>query len=135
MTLWHRRTKAQHSTTFYPTKCPINETPKYSSEARRGFFGDLNLHHGIAFDPAGTNTADLVTSEEANSLFLWPNEHIENLKKCQFPCVVDGNSREGRLHMVSYLFELGCHLCLSPLVNVSTAPGFEGPLGWRGYKE
>jgi hypothetical protein len=109
----------------YPSRCAT-----YSNSTRRGFFDQLDLYYGLAFDRKGS-IGDLLTNKSPYSLLNWPTEYIERLKKWNLRGVGSDDIKEKQLHMASYLFELGYDLCLSPCDNVSQAPGFESIIGYQ----
>jgi hypothetical protein len=109
----------------YPSRCAT-----YSNNTRRGYFDQLDLYYGLAFNREG-NTSDLLTSNSPYSILNWPTTCIEKLKKWNLRGVGIDDIQERQLHMASYLFELGYDLCLSPRDNVSLAPGFESIIGYQ----
>jgi hypothetical protein len=96
----------------------------YNNNTRRGFFDQLDLYYGLAFNRNGT-IDDLVACESPFSLLKWTETCKKKLKNWNLVGVGKDDVKERQLHMASYLFEFGYDLCLSPSDNVLLAPGFE----------
>ena len=70
------------------------------------------------------DTTPLISEDASNSLFVWSNETMKELKsKC-------GELKKLQFDAVSYLWEICYDLVLAKAENVSTSPGFES-LGLR----
>ena len=90
----------------------------------------MRQYVALAFDPQNEAVKTTMV-ENYNSgqggLFLFSDNEIKkmnNTKKKSRHTIV-----EKKIDMISYLFELGYDLCLSPLDCVSNNPGFESVLG------
>lgn len=115
----------------------LNEYTRYGkygqfpvSPRRRGYFEHLRQYVALAFDPKNEAVRTTMVERYNNSqggLFSFSDDEIKKINN------VKKNSRhtfvEKRIDMISYLFELGYDLCLSPLDCVSQNPGFESVLG------
>jgi hypothetical protein len=104
---------------FYPAK-KVETIGK-----RRGYFDDLSMYCGMAFDPKDVNgVSNLCSNGEIDSLFVWSNEVMEELE------AKGGVLRKVQLDALAYLWELCYDLLLAEGHNVSVSPGFES-LGLR----
>jgi len=106
----------------YPTK-----NNKDATGIRSGYFEHLTQYCGAGFDRTQFANDDLTKNER---IFSWDNNTLGKLKYFSFNTCT--TIEEKQLHMVSYLFELGCDLMISPDDNVSNSPGFEVPLAIYG---
>ena len=85
---------------------------------REGFFDNLVMYYGIAYDKGG-DTEALRPVGAANSLYVWRKEVTDDeLNK-------KGDLSKLPLDAVSYLWEQGYDLLLAKSDNVSISPGFE----------
>ena len=92
-----------------------------------GNFDNLSMHCGMAYDKNGDITP-LSTQDVSNSLFVWSNETIKELKS------KSGEPKKLQLDAVAYLWEICYGLVLAKAENLSTSPGF-GSLGLQvNYK-
>lgn len=89
----------------------------------KGYFEDLSLYCGMAFDPSG-DVKSLCSNGESDSLFIWNKEAMTQLR------AKGGDLQKLQLDAVVYLWELCYDLLLAERVNVSVSPGFES-LGLR----
>ena len=112
---------------MYPSK---TKDSGLKSSRRRGYFEHLRQYVALAFDPKNEAVRTTMVERYNNSqggLFSFSDDGIKKINN------VKKNSRhtfvEKRIDMISYLFELGYDLCLSPLDCVSQNPGFESVLG------
>jgi hypothetical protein len=76
------------------------------------------MHCGMAYDKKGYITP-LITQDASNSLFVWSNETIKELKS------KSGEPKKLQLDAVAYLWEICYDLVLAKAENVSTSPRFE----------
>lgn len=90
---------------------------------RKGYFDDLLMYCGMAFDPTD-DVSNLCSSGESGSLFVWNEEVMKELKG------KGGDLNKVQLDAVSYLWEICYDLLLAKSHNVSVSPGYES-LGMR----
>jgi hypothetical protein len=109
---------------FY-TRYPSKVATAGLVRLRRGFFDDLTMYCGLAFERGSPSLHHLLDDE--NGIFCWEKDCLSSLLKMKIPGAVTLN--DIKLHMVSYLCELGYDLMISPRANISKSPGFESPLG------
>ena len=83
-----------------------------------GNFDNLSMHFGMAYDKKG-DINPLITQDASNSLFVWSNETIKELKS------KSGEPKKLQLDAVAYLWEICYDRVLAKAENVSTSPGFE----------
>ena len=88
-----------------------------------GYFDDLVVYCGMAFDRAG-DVLSLCSEGAENSLFVWHKHNTDILEQR------DGSLQENQLLAISYLWEICGDILLAKHANVSTSPGFEA-LGLR----
>ena len=88
-----------------------------------GNFDNLSMRCGMANDKKG-DINPLITQDASNSLFVWSNETIKELKS------KSGEPKKLQLDAVAYLWKMCYDLVLAKAENVSTSPGFES-LGLR----
>jgi hypothetical protein len=97
----------------------------------RAYFHELSLFSGISFIRSDTVVQNLVTDVNAErddddvtcGVFSWDSQTIGSLNRHEREGVT--SLEDKKIHMVSYLLELGFDLMLSTEWNVSTQPGFE----------
>lgn len=95
--------------------------------ARSGYFENLRMFCGMAFDKKG-EVGPLCSIGEEDSLFVWSDRVIEELKK---RAEKNGVSLQRmQLTAVAYLWEMYYELMLARSENVSESPGAES-LGLR----
>ena len=94
---------------------------------REGYFDNLAMYCGIAYDKGGNTEAALRSVGAADSLYVSSKEVTDEFNK-------RGDLSKLQLDAVSYLWELGYDLLLTKSDNVSTSPGFEA-LGLRVNNE
>ena len=80
--------------------------------AREGYFDHLAMYCGMAYDKKG-NVKPLCSNGANDSLFVWSNESIDQLKKR------GGDLKKLQLDAVAYLWELWYDQLLAK------SPGFE----------
>ena len=90
---------------------------------RKGYFDDLLMYCGMAFDPTDDVTA-LCSNGESGSLFVWNGEVTKELM------AKGGEMQKLQLDAVAYLWEMCYDLLLDKSHNVSVSPGYES-LGLR----
>lgn len=83
-----------------------------------GYFQNLVTYCGMAYDKR-SDTKSLCSAGAADSLFVWSEESIRELKK------KSGDLQQLQLEAIAYLWELCYDLVLAKSNNVSTSPGFE----------
>ena len=86
--------------------------------APEGYFDNLGMYCGMAFDSKG-NTTPLCSDGKEDSLFIRNRETMDVLKK------KDGKLETLQLHAVAYLWEICYDLLLANGENVSASPGFQ----------
>ncbi len=94
---------------------------------RKGYFDDLSMYCGMAFDPSADVSNLCLCSNgngEISSLFVWSKEVMRDLS------AKAGDLQKIQLDTKSYLWELRYDLLLAECHNVSVSPGFES-LGLR----
>jgi hypothetical protein len=109
----------------YPSRCAT-----YNNNTRRGYFDQLDLYYGLAFDRNGS-IDDLFSCGSPFSLLKWTDDCKKKIKNWNLMGVGKDDVQERQLHMASYLFEFAYDLCISPNDNVSLAPGFESIIGYH----
>ena len=96
--------------------------------APEGYFDHLDMYCGMAFDKKGDNVAPLCSTGSSNSLFVWSQESMDELKR------KGGKLQTHQLNVVAYLWEICYDLLLAKGDNVSESPGFEA-VGLRVNKQ
>ena len=91
--------------------------------AREGYFDNLGMYCGMAFDVKG-DIAPLCCDGDEGGLFFWSDECINELKK------KSGKLRTLQLNAIACLQEIFYDLLLAKTDNMSASPGFES-LGFR----
>ena len=91
--------------------------------AHEGNFDNLVMYCGMAYNKK-MDTTPVLSQGATDSLFVWSNEVICELKK------KGGDLKKFQLDAVAYLWEICYDLLLAKTDNVSSSPGFES-LGLR----
>jgi hypothetical protein len=97
--------------THYPSKTATAAPVR----SRRGFFDDLSMYCGLAFD-RGPSLHFL--QDDENGIFRWDKDCLNSLLKVKILGTVTLNDK--KLHMVAYLCELVYDLMIAPGANLST---------------
>jgi hypothetical protein len=108
-----------------------SQSATYSNNTRWGYFDQLDLYYGLAFDRRNGSDLLMAGGDSPFSLLNWPTDCIKKIKDWNLRGVGKDDVKEKQLHMASYLFEFGYDLCILPNDNVSLAPGFELIIGYQ----